>query len=127
MNNWCICWFSCIFLLGILIFKGLTARSLYKSFGVKGLITTGTRCYPLRIEGVCPSSYPLPLHFQFSDSKPEACNATSFFHSYFCTPTVFHFPLAVSNSSLFKPEAEKRIDFGWKGRGRLYVGSLGYK
>jgi hypothetical protein len=27
------------FLLGILIFKGLTARRLYKSFGVKGLIT----------------------------------------------------------------------------------------
>jgi hypothetical protein len=26
------------FLLGILIFKGLTARHLYKSFGVKGLI-----------------------------------------------------------------------------------------
>jgi hypothetical protein len=26
-----------IFLLGILIFKGLTARRLYKSFGVKGL------------------------------------------------------------------------------------------
>jgi hypothetical protein len=28
------------FLLGILIFKGLTARRLYKSFGVKGLINT---------------------------------------------------------------------------------------
>jgi hypothetical protein len=37
MNNWCICWFSRIFLLGILIFKGLTARRLYKFFGVKGL------------------------------------------------------------------------------------------
>jgi hypothetical protein len=30
--------FSRIFLLGILIFKGLTARRLYKSFSVKGLI-----------------------------------------------------------------------------------------
>jgi hypothetical protein len=30
--------FSRIFLLGILIFEGLTARRLYKSFGVKGLI-----------------------------------------------------------------------------------------
>jgi hypothetical protein len=30
--------FSRIFLPGILIFKGLTARRLYKSFGVKGLI-----------------------------------------------------------------------------------------
>jgi hypothetical protein len=29
--------FSRIFLLGILIFKGLTARRLYKSLGVKGL------------------------------------------------------------------------------------------
>jgi hypothetical protein len=29
--------FPRIFLLGILIFKGLTARRLYKSFGVKGL------------------------------------------------------------------------------------------
>jgi hypothetical protein len=29
--------FSCKFLLGILIFKGLTARRLCKSFGVKGL------------------------------------------------------------------------------------------
>jgi hypothetical protein len=37
MNNWCICWFSRIYLLGILIFKGLTARRLYKSFGVKEL------------------------------------------------------------------------------------------
>jgi hypothetical protein len=32
--------FSRIFLLGILIFKGLTARRRYKSFGVKGLICT---------------------------------------------------------------------------------------
>jgi hypothetical protein len=30
--------FSRIFLLGILIFKGLTARRLYMSFGPKGLI-----------------------------------------------------------------------------------------
>jgi hypothetical protein len=29
--------FSRIFSLGILIFKGLTARCLYKPFGVKGL------------------------------------------------------------------------------------------
>jgi hypothetical protein len=29
--------FSRIFLLGILIFKGLTARRLYKPFGIKGL------------------------------------------------------------------------------------------
>jgi hypothetical protein len=37
MNSWCICWFLRLFLLVILIFKGLTARLLYKSFGVKGL------------------------------------------------------------------------------------------
>jgi hypothetical protein len=29
--------FSCVCLLGILIFKGLTAQHLYKSFRVKGL------------------------------------------------------------------------------------------
>jgi hypothetical protein len=34
--------FSCVFLLGILIFKGLTARRLYKLFGVKGLISNPT-------------------------------------------------------------------------------------
>jgi hypothetical protein len=39
MNNWRICWFSRIILLGILIFKVLTARRLYKSFGVKGVNT----------------------------------------------------------------------------------------
>jgi hypothetical protein len=33
--TWC---FLGIFLLGILIFKGLTAQRIYKSFGVKGLI-----------------------------------------------------------------------------------------
>jgi hypothetical protein len=38
MNNCCICWFSRIYLLRILIFKGVTAPRLYKSFGVKGLI-----------------------------------------------------------------------------------------
>jgi hypothetical protein len=37
MNNWCICWFFTYILLGILIFKGPTARRLYKSFCVKGL------------------------------------------------------------------------------------------
>jgi hypothetical protein len=35
-HNWCL-GFSRIFLLGILIFKGLAARRLFKSFGVKGL------------------------------------------------------------------------------------------
>jgi hypothetical protein len=38
MNNWCNCWFFTRMLLGILIFKGLTSRRLYKSFGVKGLM-----------------------------------------------------------------------------------------
>jgi hypothetical protein len=32
--------FSRMFLLGILIFEGLTARRLYKLFGVKGLTKT---------------------------------------------------------------------------------------
>jgi hypothetical protein len=37
MNNWRICWLFAHILLWILIFKGITARRLYKSFGVKGL------------------------------------------------------------------------------------------
>jgi hypothetical protein len=37
MNNCCICWFFTDILLEILIFKGLTARRIYKSFGVKGV------------------------------------------------------------------------------------------
>jgi hypothetical protein len=37
MNNWCICWLFTHIFTGILIFKLLTARRLYKSFGVKGL------------------------------------------------------------------------------------------
>jgi hypothetical protein len=39
MNNCAFVGFSRIFLLGILIFKGITARRLYKSFAVKGLRT----------------------------------------------------------------------------------------
>jgi hypothetical protein len=42
-----------IILLGILIFKGLTARRLYKSFGVKGLIS----CY--RNTARCWYEYPM--------------------------------------------------------------------
>jgi hypothetical protein len=38
MNNWCICWFFTHISIGDFNFKGLTARRLYKSFGVKGLI-----------------------------------------------------------------------------------------
>jgi hypothetical protein len=38
MNNWCICWFSSIFLLEILIVKGLAAGRVYKSFGVEALV-----------------------------------------------------------------------------------------
>jgi hypothetical protein len=41
MNNCSICWCLRIFLLGILIFKGLNARRLYKSFGVKGVSSIG--------------------------------------------------------------------------------------
>jgi hypothetical protein len=37
MNNWLFVGVSRIFLLGILTFKWLTERRLYKSFGVKGL------------------------------------------------------------------------------------------
>jgi hypothetical protein len=37
--------FSRIFLLGISIFKGLTARPLYKSFGVKGQNFSAEKTY----------------------------------------------------------------------------------
>jgi hypothetical protein len=37
MNNWCIFWLFTHILVGILIFKGLTARRLYKALGVKVL------------------------------------------------------------------------------------------
>jgi hypothetical protein len=43
MNNWCICWFLRIFLLGILMLKLLTARRLYKAFGVKELNHVGRK------------------------------------------------------------------------------------
>jgi hypothetical protein len=38
MNKCCICWLFTHIFTGILIFKGLTSRRLYKSFDVKGLI-----------------------------------------------------------------------------------------
>jgi hypothetical protein len=44
MNNCSIYWFFTVFLLGILIFKGLIARRLYKSFGVKGLKMLKAAC-----------------------------------------------------------------------------------
>jgi hypothetical protein len=52
MNNWCICWFPYIFILGILILKGHTARRLDKSFGVKGLsflclLQVSSKCWPI--------------------------------------------------------------------------------
>jgi hypothetical protein len=55
MNNWCICWFSHTFLLGILILKRLTARRLYKSCGVKGLIVVFSVVDVLcgKVSGVC--------------------------------------------------------------------------
>jgi hypothetical protein len=40
MNNLCICWFLTHIFTGHFNFKGLTARRLYKSFGVKGLISS---------------------------------------------------------------------------------------
>jgi hypothetical protein len=59
MNNWCICWFFTHILLGILIFKGLTARRLYKSFGVKGLII------PSKIGVWCSRHFATPVSLCF--------------------------------------------------------------
>jgi hypothetical protein len=42
MNNWLFVGFSRKFLLGVLIFKGLTARRLYKSLSVKGELNFGS-------------------------------------------------------------------------------------
>jgi hypothetical protein len=50
--------FSRIFLLGILIFKGITARRLYMSFGVKGLmIWKGCRRQPWTSSRVGPGHF----------------------------------------------------------------------
>jgi hypothetical protein len=49
MNNGVFVGFSRIFLLVILIFKGLTARRLYKTFSVKGL----TQVQPLILQFDC--------------------------------------------------------------------------
>jgi hypothetical protein len=42
MNSWFICWFSRIFLLGILIFKGLTADVFISLSALKGYIQSIT-------------------------------------------------------------------------------------
>jgi hypothetical protein len=59
MNNWCIFCFSRKFLLWILIFKGLTARRLYKSFGVKAL----TKCIVL-VYTICMLLFSPRCHFK---------------------------------------------------------------
>jgi hypothetical protein len=53
MNNWCICWFFKHILLGILIFKGLIARRLCKSFGVKGLMDFFQSALFLTLFSIC--------------------------------------------------------------------------
>jgi predicted transcriptional regulator len=54
MNNWCICWFFTHIFTGFVIFKGLTARRLYKSFDVKGLIQkkSGYSVYKITEKGL---------------------------------------------------------------------------
>jgi hypothetical protein len=52
--------FSPIFLLGILIFKGLTARRLYKPFGVKGLNIRLTPRHNMYVTGTCDASLKVP-------------------------------------------------------------------
>jgi hypothetical protein len=64
MNNWCICWFFTHIFTGKFNFKGLTVRRIYKSFGVKGLITTmGFRLFALyhtgHLQGITKKSFVL--------------------------------------------------------------------
>jgi hypothetical protein len=68
MNNGCICWLSLIFLLGILIFKGLTARRLYKSFGFKGLMKNEF-CDVVQKSRACPNYLSVPWNFLEIPSK----------------------------------------------------------
>jgi hypothetical protein len=49
--------FSRVFLLGILIFRGLTAPGLYKSFGLKGLVALAHFHTPLFIAGISISLF----------------------------------------------------------------------
>jgi hypothetical protein len=76
MNYCCICWFSSIFLLGILIFKKLIARRRYKSFGVKGLRNTWAMRY-LTHTNESPSFH-VTIFLQISIIGPT--RRTIFFH-----------------------------------------------
>jgi hypothetical protein len=55
--------FSRILLLGILIFKGLTERRLYKSFGVKGLTPTNAHLTHTNILLSCCYMYRCHLRY----------------------------------------------------------------
>jgi hypothetical protein len=81
MNNCCICWFLRIFLLGILIFKGLTARRLCKSFSVKWLkrpwIVAWIFLLPIiwKVKGMLSARYTL------RDKKEKFSNKRAAIHS----------------------------------------------
>jgi hypothetical protein len=88
MNNWCICWVFTHILLGILIFKGLTARRLYKSFGVKGLIFTSARTSNLNLSVIIFIFF----HSVYSEISRNIffCNAITFENLLY----LFFFPFA---------------------------------
>jgi hypothetical protein len=46
-----------IFLLGILIFKGFTARRIYKSFGIKGLMYHNARSIKHQVHFIISTSH----------------------------------------------------------------------
>jgi hypothetical protein len=77
-NNCCIGGFTCIFLLGILIFKGLTACRLYKSFSVKGLTVNKS------FEELALAHFPQTWYFIMKCDSHLCPFAKNVVHIYFC-------------------------------------------
>jgi hypothetical protein len=121
MNNWCICWVFTHIFTGILICKGLTARRLYKSFGVKGLIkSTGSLTH-----FVCHLQYYKNARFNYQE-KPSGFVKWGEFLDYMRTCKLLKYSAPFSSfgglvvnmlafgtqDRGFKPDRSRRIFFG---------------